>query len=539
MAKEPTMFSLFGGKPDHPLFDLDEAKRLISELPADDQRKALDDITFWLDSIKTTKGFHPEVRAAIILLLDETALPIYTELLRQFLGAPHLQDFKGVHQWQGIHDYAKALAAAYAASVEEYRAGDKKTFEFRQQMPLICVRWARAISEQLKLELTRYLDIEPAVWQQVAACQRFIETEQIAESMVLAYSGNVIHASPQRELLRVLMLFVAAPEELAPDQIEVSYRIGGRLCSFFDLKAAADADCPYCFDLAGGVAPHRANGTVTPDTRYFGAVRGLAAVEKIEKQNEEDPVWQERRFGSEFTPGGKLTVLKHLMTWWAAQPPLRQQDHRGINTTVDVVHGFRLVSQLVTRIELDAENDPEGKTRKIGLAADEKIEYTAESWTVTDISLDEIGIRLARSAGAWVKIGDLCGIKTQNNPLWWVGAVRRIHTDADNNVHLVVGIVARKPLSIWLRALGKGAEKASNWETSSGSFQYTYLPAIMLPDAQNGYRNATMLMESGAFVPGNYYQALMGEKSSDLKLTRLIAEGEDYEQVALEWAGQA
>jgi hypothetical protein len=61
----------------------------------------------------------------------------------------------------------------------------------------------------------------------------------------------------------------------------------------------------------------------------------------------------------------------------------------------------------------------------------------------------------------------------------------------------------------------------------------------MLPDAQNSSRNATMLMESGAFVPGNYYQALMGEKSSDLKLTRLIAEGEDYEQVALEWAGQA
>lgn len=531
------MFSLFEGRPDHPLFDLAEARRLISELPDDDQRKALEDITFWLDSIKTAKGFHPELRIAIILLLDETALPIYSELLRQFLSAPHLQDFKGVHQWQGIHAYARALAEAYAASVEECRAGDKKTFELRQQMPLVCVRWARAIAEQLKLELMRYLEIEPAVWQQIAACQRFIESEQIAESMVLAYPGHVIHVSPQRELLRALMLFVAAPEELAPDQIEVSYRIAGRLCSFFDLKAAADADCPYCLDIAAGTAPRRANGAATPDMRCFGAVRALAAVEKIEKQNEEDPVWQERRFGSEFTPGGKLTVLKHLMTWWAAQPPLRHQDHRAINTTIDVVHGFRLVSQLVTRIELDSSADPDGQTR-IGLAADEKIEYTAESWTVTDISLDEIGIRLPRSAGAWVKVGDLCGIKTQNNPLWWVGAIRRIHTDAENHVHLVVGIVAKKPLSIWLRALGKGAEKASNWETSSGSFQYTYLPAIMLPDAQNSYRSATMLMESGAFVPGNYYQALMGEKSSDLKLTRLIAEGEDYEQVALEWAGQ-
>jgi hypothetical protein len=518
---------------------MNETRRLIPELPQDDHRKALEDITFWLDSIKSTKGFHPEVRAAIILLLDETALPLYIELLHQFLSAPHLQDFKGVHQWQAIHAYAKALAEAYAASVEEYRVTDNKSLVMREQMPLFCVRWARTIAEQLKLELMRYLDTEPAVWGQVAACQRFIEAEQIAESMVIAYPGNVIHTSPQRELLRALMLYVAAPDELAPDQIEVSYRIGGRLCSFFDLKTAADADCPYCLDIAAGAAPHRAIGTATADTRYFGAVRGLAAVEKIEKQNEEDPVWQERRFGSEFTPGGKLTVLKHLLTWWAAQPPLRHQDHRGINTTVEVIHGFRLVSQLVTRVELGSSGATDEQASQIALAAEEEIDYTTEVWSVTDISLDEIGIKLPQSAGAWIKVGDLCGIRTQNNPLWWVGAIRRIHTDAQNNVHLVVAIVAKKPLSIWLRALGKGAEKASNWETSSGSFQYTYLPAIMLPDAQNSYQNATLLMESGAFVPGNFYQALMGEKSRDIKLTRLIAEGEDYEQVGCEWVGQA
>ena len=530
------MFGLFKAKPDHPLFDLEEAKLLISELPEDDSRKALDEITFWLESIKSTQGFHPEVRAAIVLLLDETALPLHAEMLHQYLSAPHLQDFKGVHQWQGIHAYAKALAEAYGAVIEEYRTLDKKPFVVKQQLPLLCVRWVRTIGEQMKLELMRYLDIEPSVWRQLAACQRFIESEQIAESMVIAYEGNVIHVSPQRELLRALILYVAAPEELAPDEIEVSYRIAGRMCSFFDLKNTADADCPYQIDIVTGTAPQRATGAVTPNIRYFGAVRGMGAVEKIEKQNEDDPVWQERRFGSEFTPSGKLTVLKHLTTWWAAQPSLRPHDHRDINTTVEVIHGFRLISQMVTRIELISADAEKEKENRIGLAAvDEEIDYSSEVWTVTDISLDEIGIRLAKSAGVWVKIGDICGIKTQNNPLWWVGVIRRIHTDADSNVHLVVAIIAKKPLSIWLRALGKGAEKASNWETSSGSFEYSYVPVILLPDARNSYLNATMLMESGAFVPGNFYHALMGEKSRELKLSKLIAEGEDYEQIGFEW----
>jgi hypothetical protein len=531
--KAPDMFKMFEGKPDHPLFDLDETKRLIDELPGDNLPKALDDITFWLDSIKDVKGFHPEVRAAIVLLLDETALPIQTDILHQFLGAPHLQDFKGVHQWQGIHAYARALAAAYAACVEEYRNTEKRSFEMRQQIALLCVRWGRAIGEQMKLELMRYLDIEPVVWQQIAACQRFIEAGQIADSMVVAYPGNVIHDSPQRELLRALMLYVAAPDELAPDQIEVAWRIAGRLCSFFDLKPAADADTPYRFDLAAPAAPQRAQGGTAPEQRCFGGVRAVTAVAKIEKQNEDDPVWQERRFGSEFTPGGKLTVLKHLIVWWAAQPPLRHQDHRGIATSIEVIHGFRLISQVVTRIELLAEDREQAGN--MVLAADEKIEYTPEVWQVGDISVSEIGIPLAKSAGSWVKVGDLCGIRTQNNPAWWVGAIRRVHTDAADNVHLDIAIIAKKPLSIWLRALGKGAEKASNWETSSGSFQYTYLPAILLPGAQNGLVDATLLLESGAFVAGNHYQALMGDQSRDLKLTRLLSEGEDYEQIALEW----
>ncbi len=532
------MFSLFQGKPDHPLFDLDETRRLIAELPADDHHKALDDITFWLDSIKGTKGFQPEVRAAIILLLDETALPLQGELLHQFLSAPHLQDFKGMHQWQGLHAYAKALSAAYAASVEEYQGSSKKPFELKQQLPLFCVRWARAIAEQMKLELMRYLDIDPSVWRQIADCQRFIEAEQIAESMVLAYPGNIIHISPQRELLTALMLYIAAPDELAPDQIEVSHRIAGRLCSFFDLKLQADADCPYCIDPSTGTdVPHRANGTTAPQLRYFGGVRALSALQKIVKQNEEDPVWQERRFGSEFTPGGKLTVLKHLITWWAPKPPLRHQGHRGIDTTVEVTHGFRLISQLVTRIDLGSEEDPDGKTRNIGLAAAEELDYSAEVWNVTDISVDEIGIKLNKSEGGWVKVGDLCGIKTQNSPLWWIGMVRRIHTDAEDKVHLIIAILSKRPLTIWLRALGKGAEKASNWETSSGSFQYSYLPVILLPDAHNSFLNATMLMESGGFVAGNYYQALMGEKGGDLKLISIITEGEDYEQVRFEWVG--
>lgn len=54
------MFSSFEGKPDHLLFDLAAARWLISELSVEDCYKALEDVTFRLDSINaTSSGYKP------------------------------------------------------------------------------------------------------------------------------------------------------------------------------------------------------------------------------------------------------------------------------------------------------------------------------------------------------------------------------------------------------------------------------------------------------------------------------------------------
>jgi hypothetical protein len=277
--------------------------------------------------------------------------------------------------------------------------------------------------------------------------------------------------------------------------------------------------------------------------RFFGAVRALPALKKVFDQNESDPVWQERRFSSEFTPAGKLTVLKHLLGYWASELPQRHMARRDINASIEVAHGFRVVSHLVTHIDAgnfagqgEAESE---KLSKIELESAADIGFTSEAWSLSDMSAGGIGAILSGRQGGWLKIGDLCALKPQNGQLWWVGMIRRLHTEADGKVHVGIELLAKRPASVWLRVLGKGSDRVSNWETSSGSFTYDYLPAILLPDTQNGFLNSTMLMESGHFVADALYQVLMGQESRDIKLTKLLAEGEDYEQVSFEWLNQS
>jgi hypothetical protein len=546
------MFSIpeiFEGKPDHPMFDVKEASRLLAELPKDNAFKELEEITSRLDSVKEASGFRPEVRAAIIMLLDETGQPLYAELLQLFLGAPHLQDFKGMHLWQGLHGFMKTLAEAYSVCVHEYQQAEKKSFDHKELMPVICVRLLRAVAEQMKLEMMHYVDIEQSVWDRLCSCYNFAEANQFADSMVFAYPRQAIHISPQRELLRAMMLYESSPGTLAPDQIEVCFRIAGRMVSFFDFKDAPDPDCSYCFDLAKPDAPRRVDGDIQiiPMLRFFGATKAVPKVTDIIAQHEHGLIQKEQRFGSEFTPAGKLTVLKHLQLYWGKDQPHRHQERRGINTAIDVVHSFRTISKLVARMDIDnavniSENDAAALKERsdINLAAgNDEVDYSTENWTVSDVSVDGIGGMIPNNGGAWVKIGDLCGLKAGNSSIWWIGMIRRLHTDSKGAVHVGIEMLAKKPLSVWLRTLGKGTEKVSNWETSSSSFEYDYLPAILLPDASNSYVNATMLMESDSYVPETIYEVMLGEKSRNIKLTGLLAEGEDYEQVSFQWLNAA
>ena len=522
--------------------DVGEARKLLAELPVNAPLKALGDVTSWLISVKETPDFLPERRAGVVMLLDETGQQLQAELLQQYLAEPHFQDFKGLHLWRGAHGFMAALTEAYAICLNEFQQEEKRPPAITEKTSIICVRMLRAAAEQMKLELMRYLDVEKSVWSHLCAAHTFAEANQCADAMVHAYPSHAIHTSPKMELLRAAVLYVSSPSTLSPGQIEVSFRIAARMASLFDFSETPNPACPYYLDLSspGEPRPVDVQLQATPSMRFFGSAKAVPKLEDITRQNEHGAIDPERRFGSEFTPEGKLTVLKHLQKYWSNEHPHRLQERRNISTSIDVVHGFRNISKLVTRVELNQVINADRQTAKVkgqdGMnLSSEELDYTTETWPVMDASLGGIGGIIPQSTGAWVKIGALCGIRAQNSTLWWVGMIRRLHTDHQNKVHVGIEILSKKPVSIWLRSLGKGAELVSNWETSSGSFAYDYMPSILLPDGRNTEQNIAMLVEPGIYVPDGLYEAMMGENSRNIRFAKLLDEGDDYERASFQW----
>ncbi len=76
---------IFGGsKPDHPLADPKEAKRLLDALPTNDPVKALDELTHWVESVAALEGFKPEVRIQLLITLDDTAQTFLRKLSKDY-----------------------------------------------------------------------------------------------------------------------------------------------------------------------------------------------------------------------------------------------------------------------------------------------------------------------------------------------------------------------------------------------------------------------------------------------------------------------
>ena len=80
-----------------------------------------------------------------------------------------------------------------------------------------------------------------------------------------------------------------------------------------------------------------------------------------------------------------------------------------------------------------------------------------------------------------------------------------------------------------------GRAPGRNWASSTGSFSFDYMRAIMLPDALKSHDHPVMILENKAYVPGQMCEVMMGEHSRLIKLVEFLEEGEDYVRAAFEW----
>lgn len=495
-----------GGKPDHPMADIKEAKRLLAELPVNDAFRSMEEIVGWLESVMHTEGFRLGDQVEIYKLLDETAQQFQRKLARDYLTTPRLQKFQENRLWTAIFNFWKQLGLVYLKAAQDFQAGAKGAGDAKATLPLVVCRGLRAISQQLKWLQMRYGPIDDDAWEATARLYEFAEAKGISRQSVALYPGVPGETTAEQEFLKVMLLWVSSPDGLIPLHLEIAERITAHFSANFVLETPPRKHGTHCFDLASRRPPMRLNPSVEakPSLRFFSAGNVVAQLELVISKVEKGQVPQDINLGATYKPEIVLEVLQHLTLHWSPQPPVRKHDRHRVMARLNVISGLdRILDHL----------DPEASL-SFG---------QAESWVAENISAGGFGAVISNAKSDWVKVGAVLGVKPEGVNHWGVGIVRRMSRDEQQQGHVGVQSLAKTVKAVQVRAL------ESQWGSGAAGQAADFQPAVLLPEGSGSGGEATLLMRANSFSAAQSFEMIAEGKTHLLIPQTLLDHGEDFD----------
>ena len=486
-----------GGKPDHPLADPKEAKRLLDALPADDV-KALDEVMHWMESVAAVEDFKPETRIQLLFTLDEAAQPRVRKLAKDYFTAGRPSRYQENRLWTALHGYWKQAGHAYARMVDQFVQGHKGIDAAKALLPLLLVRTQRSFAQHIKWMHMRYGPIEPASRGVFNSVYAFAEVRQLTQSKVAVYPGTAGESTPQLEFLKGAMFSISAPDGMLPLEVELAERLIGALAPRFVLANAPAAGLTFWLDLAQATPPARLSRAPqpAPGLRCFGPGAALAEIHDLaEMVLVGGQIPPELNLGGSYEPHLALEVMRHLRLYWSPEAPERKTQRHPVKSRLSVAHGYDgVVGVLGGGDTLDFDNQ------------------NAESWIVENVSAGGFGAVVPQLKGDWLRVGALLALQPEGGTNWVLGLIRRVNKIAGQQARVGIETLSKTPL------LSRFAVAGVKTVSAQG---------VLLKS--DGEAEVRIALKPGVFTPGQNLEISRGERNH-VYLPQAVAErGEDYE----------
>jgi hypothetical protein len=491
-----------GGRPDHPMADPKEARRLLDDLPAQDHLKALEELAHWHESVATAEGFRPDARIQLHFAIDEVAQPRVRKVARDYLAVSRPSRFQENRMWMHVYDYYRQAGHAYARVVDAVLQGAKGADATKPLLALLVVRALRALSQQIKWLHLRYGPIEPGQWRVLSGVYAFAESRGLVDEVGALYAG-LTESTPRREFMGAMMLGLSSPDSLLPAEVDLAERAIAELGGNFAIEKEGGAGLSHWTDLAEPMAPLRLARLPqpTPGLRFLGPGSALAALEammrRIEATGQLPPALAGATIGDTETV---LEVLQHLHLYWSPAPPERKHPRHAVKSRLSIVHGFAGVMGALNGSGASLDFDKQA----------------AENWIVENVSAGGFGAVVPQTKGDWLKIGTLLAMQPDGGNNWVVGMVRRVSKVSNQEARVGIQTLSRAP------ELAHFAMRGNKDKEQAG---------VLLPSAGLGTGEASIALPSGVFVPGQNLENQRGGRSYVYMPQDVAEHGDDYDIV--------
>ena len=495
-----------GTKSEHPLADEKAARAFVAELPPLDPYKALDELSYWLDTLANAENLKLSRELEIVDLVDQAAKNYQRKLSQDYLSnSARLQKFQEIRIWNTVFSFWKHLADAYQGCVAHFQSGGSAWSSLKGQMPVVVARALRALTLQLKWQLLRYGPVEARIWGQMGKLYAYAEDKGFATAPLTVYPGTFGASTVQREFLKGVMLNISSTDSLLPAKLEIAERIVAQFSEFFVMSRQPAKGCHYHFDLNEDKLPARVLSRLpmTPGLRYFGPGSAAEQLEQLIATMRADGVVPSHiNLGGAFDPEVVLETLRHLARYWAPNPPARSEERRHSVSRMSVVHDF---DEIVATVS--------GETQDLSF------DSSVETWAVENESEGGYGALMPHNRSDWLRVGTLLGVKLEDGASWGVGIVRRLSAYDHKQRYVGIQVLTKGATVVKLGPVGVSdpAELES---------------ALLLPSsaiAAKGAPEMNLLLRPGAFSLQKSMQMRVYERSYLLVPRQLLESGYDFD----------
>ncbi|MCW5621741.1 MAG: hypothetical protein KIS79_11595 [Burkholderiales bacterium] len=496
-------------KGERPADPVSAANALIQALPRNEPLVSLCALSGHLDRLRAADEVTPQQALDVVDLLDRGGRPHYRGVMRDYLARQRkLTKFQEEQIWRGVSTYLEQIGQGYRHCLHKFETGARGALELTPKLALIAARAMRAQAMRMKWHYLRYSPLEPRQWSDVGALYALAEAGGIARLRTTPYRNAQQDSSVEEEFLRALLLAVASPQSLLPQQIEIADRLIALCASQLVLATHTAESLRHLVDLQSDAGPQRIemHTKLTRSSRAFGACQALEHLKGIEAEIQEQALQvATRRLIEEFDEESVLATVRHLIRHWGPTLPLRRHERRRHAQRISVVHDFDEIAAHVS-----------------GLTLDYPFVSEQEQWLVENESRSGMHALVTSPNGRWLEVGALLALRKADENTWSTGIVRRLARDEgdDGNGRTVgIEIIAQGGAGVTLLPLSAGNQ---------------FLPAegvlcALLSGRDQPTDEVTLLLRKGTFSPSLACEMRAYDQRYRLVPLRLTAQGAGYE----------
>jgi hypothetical protein len=431
------MLGFFSAKPDHPLADPREARRIVAEIAAHEPVAALGEAAGWFESLAGVDGFPPALRLDRIAEIAAASLPQARRQGRDFLAGGRQTRLQEQQAWQRNQGYWTQFAQALDRCLDDADADPKLAEALRPRLGDLLAGLLIAHAGRLRWARLRHGLADGALWTRLGDIYLRAVKEKLAEREAQPFGPGEGATTPAGEYLKALVFQASSLDNLLPLEIGLAERFIAYFLPHFVFGAEPRPDSIYWVDAGKPLPPTRLAKVpdVTPGLRFFGPGQALAAVQQMRARiAASGALPAEVNLGGQYSVAVVLPVLDHLAMCWSPKPPTRNFPRHRIKSRVGIVGGLPALHQRL------------GDT--LGGFDD------VESWLVDDVSQGGMGVKLPLQRNDWVRVGALVGMQPEGGDNWLVGAVRRFTRETELQGSVGIETLSKTPRAVTAAAGG-------------------------------------------------------------------------------------